>query len=280
MSPRNNVEGCHFSGSEREVDATYLGNRFLGLGRGGQATSTPTTANVLLRNWRFMALEDIPGAMITGYNGADDRGQTVGSYVDGNDPNRVYGFLRERDGTIRTIDVPGAQVTLLYDINNRGQIVGTYIEEGLTPDPNSPAPPGFQHAFLWENGKVTNVEPPDTVYTPNAYSISDRGQIMGVRADAQQNQLGFLRDPSGTFTTLDPPEVVPVTVKSLLFAGGLDRRSVKQDWRPLGPTTDTAGLQARLREALDLGSYRRPGGSEHAGSHPAKERQMAVHWFI
>jgi hypothetical protein len=27
---------------------------------------------------------------------------------------------------------------------------------------------------------------------------------------------------------LHPSEVVPVTVKSLLFAGGLDRRSVKQ----------------------------------------------------
>jgi uncharacterized membrane protein len=165
---------------------------------------TPTTANTLLRNGRFTALEDVPGAAITGYTGANDRGQIVGSYLD-EGLISAHGFLRERDGTIRTIDVPGAQVTLLYDINNRGQIVGTYVEEGLTPDPNSPAPPGFQHAFLWEKGKVTIVDPPDTVYAPNAYAINDRGQIVGVRADAQLLQTGYLRNPNRRYTDLDPP---------------------------------------------------------------------------
>jgi len=52
---------------------------------------------------------------------------------------------------------------------------------------------------------VTILDPPDTVNAPNAYSINDRGQIVGVRIDPSGTQIGFLRQPDGRYVALDPP---------------------------------------------------------------------------
>lgn len=111
-----------------------------------------SAANVLLRHGRFRPLEDVPGATSTAYAGLNDRGQAVGSYLDANGA-LLHGLLRERDGRTRTIDPPGAQFTIVYDINNRGQMVGTYIEAGAVPDATGYAPPGTQHAFLWDKAR-------------------------------------------------------------------------------------------------------------------------------
>jgi hypothetical protein len=42
-------------------------------------------------------------------------------------------------------------------------------------------------------------------HAPNAYSINDRGDIVGVRVVADGGQLGYLRQPDGRYVTLDPP---------------------------------------------------------------------------
>jgi uncharacterized membrane protein len=177
-----------------------------------------TTGNVLLRNGRYTELPDAPGAQLTAHRGLNDRGQTAGVYIDdgpelGPDgiypPDSVHGFIytpsHHRNGSFRIVDIPGAQVTLPYDINNRGQIVGIYIDEGAVVAENGFFEQGSQHAFVWDRGRVTILDPPDTVYAPNAYSINDRGQIVGVRIDRSGNQIGFLRQPDGRYVTLDPP---------------------------------------------------------------------------
>jgi hypothetical protein len=177
-----------------------------------------TAGNVLLRNGRFTELPDAPGAQRTVHRGLNDRGQTAGVYIDdgvepGPDglfpPSAGYGFIYTRShepkGRFRVIEIPGAQLALPYDINNRGQIVGIYLDDGAVPAPDGLPPPGAQHAFLWDRGKVTILDPPDTVYAPNAYTINDRGQIVGVRVDDSGNQIGFLRQPDGRYVTLDPP---------------------------------------------------------------------------
>jgi uncharacterized membrane protein len=175
--------------------------------RGRRSTPPVTTGNVLLRNGRLTALPDVPGAELTAHRGLNDRGQTVGPYIDAD--GTPHGFLHtpshKRDGRFRTIDIPGAQFAVPYDVNNRGQIVGIYVDEGAAPGPDGLFPPGAQHAFLWDRGKVTIVDPPDTVNAPNAYSINDRGQIVGVRIDPSGNQIGFLHQPDGRYVTLDPP---------------------------------------------------------------------------
>jgi uncharacterized membrane protein len=176
------------------------------------------TGNVLFRNGRFTELPDAPGAQLTVHRGLNDRGQTAGVYIDDGvkpnpdgffPPSAGHGFIytrsHEPDGRFKVIEIPGAQLTLPYDINNRGQIVGVFLDEGAVPGPDGLPPPGTQHAFLWDRGKVTILDPPDTVSAPNAYTINDRGQIVGVRIDESGNQIGFLRQPDGRYVTLDPP---------------------------------------------------------------------------
>jgi uncharacterized membrane protein len=186
--------------------------------RSNGARQHVATGNVLLRNGRFTQLPDAPGAQLTVHRGLNDRGQTAGIYIDdgvepGPDgsfpPGSGHGFIYTRShepkGRFTVIEIPDAQIALPYDINNRGQIVGIYLDEGAVPGPDGLPPPGAQHAFLWDRGKVTILDPPDTVYAPNAYTINDRGQVVGVRIDETGNQIGFLRQPDGRYVTLDPP---------------------------------------------------------------------------
>jgi hypothetical protein len=178
----------------------------------GLAAPEVSSGNLLLRDGRFRLLPDMPGAQLTVHRGLNDRGQTVGAYLDGGaepgpdgfyPPETIHGFLHDR-GRFRTIDIAGA-IAAPYDINNRGQIVGVYVDADAVPGPDGLPPPGFQHAFLWERGRVTVIDPPDTVFAPNAYSINDRGQIVGVRIGAGGRQIGFLRQPDGAYVDLDPP---------------------------------------------------------------------------
>jgi hypothetical protein len=188
--------------------------------RGGShgARQEVATSNVLLRNGRFTVLPEAPGAQRTVHRGLNDRGQTAGVYIDDGvepdpdgffPPSAGHGFVHTLrhgpDARFRAIEIPGAQLTLPYDINNRGQVVGVYLDEGAVPGPDGLPAPGAQHAFLWDRGKVTILDPPDTVYAPNAYTINDRGEIVGVRFDDTGNQIGFLRRPDGRYVTLDPP---------------------------------------------------------------------------
>jgi hypothetical protein len=180
--------------------------------RGRRPAPQATSGNLLYSNGRFQPLPDKPGAQVTVHRGLNDRGQTVGAYVDdgaelGPDgvypPDSIHGFLYD-DGRFRTIDVPGV-VAFPYDINNRGQIVGVSVDPDAAPGPDGLPPPGAQHAYLWERGRVTIVDPPDTVYAPNAYSINDRGDIVGVRIGAEGVQIGFLRRADRSYVDLDPP---------------------------------------------------------------------------
>jgi probable HAF family extracellular repeat protein len=132
----------------------------------------------------------------------NNRGQTVGLYADSD--GGLHGFRHERDGSSTIIDVPGAQTTVIYDINDQGQMVGIYIDAGAIPEPNGLYPRGSQHAFVWDNGVVTVVDPPTTVYAPNAHGINNRGQIVGVYVDADLEQHGYLLD-HGTYSPIEPP---------------------------------------------------------------------------
>jgi uncharacterized membrane protein len=170
---------------------------------GGRRPVQEATGNVLLRNGRSRALPDVPGATDTVHVGLNDRRQTVGVYVD--EDGAPHGFVHDGHGRFRTITVPGAPYAVPRDINDRGQIVGTYPGEGAAPGPDGVPPRDSQHAFLWDRGRVTIVDPPDTGYYPNAYKINDRGQIVGSRFLADGTQLGYLRQPDGTYVTLDPP---------------------------------------------------------------------------
>jgi hypothetical protein len=61
------------------------------------------------------------------YNGINDGGVTVGSFLDPN--NTSHGFVRDATGTFTLIQFPGAPVTAgVVGINDSGTIVGNYFD--------------------------------------------------------------------------------------------------------------------------------------------------------
>ena len=131
----------------------------------------------------------------------NDRGQIAGYY---DNPTGGGGaFLRQPTGAITRIQVPGALVTNAHAINHRGQVVGAYLEPGAVPNPDGTAPPGTVHGYLWDQGRMTRLDVPGSIWT-QPFGINDRGQISGGYYDAEGNQHGFLFE-RGRYKTLDAP---------------------------------------------------------------------------
>jgi hypothetical protein len=101
---------------------------------------------------------------------------------------------------IVTFDAPGAgtasgQGTSPLGINDRGDIIGNYVDASFTT-----------HGFLrTEDGNVTTVDPPDSVFTV-AYGINLEGAITGFYIDGSLVAWhSYLRTPDGKFTIFDAP---------------------------------------------------------------------------
>jgi probable HAF family extracellular repeat protein len=141
---------------------------------------------------------DYPGAKSTGAYGINDRGQIVGGFCPhsavcaGTILNPTAHAFRDDHGTFTKLDYPGrVNETQANAINNAGQIVGTYADlTGL-------------HSFLYQDGKYTNIDDPNAVWT-NATAINNHGVAAGYYADRQLNTHGFLYH-NGKFTTIDHP---------------------------------------------------------------------------
>jgi probable HAF family extracellular repeat protein len=139
---------------------------------------------------------DAPGAdLYTVAFGIDDRGRTVGGYVD--EKGKLHGFLKDKEA-FTVIDFPGAAATFAARINAEGQIVGAYGAD----DPNLPTLE-LPRGFLLDKGVFTKIDFPGAVRT-QPFGINTLGQIVGEYVDAEGRYHGFLLD-QGVFTTLDAP---------------------------------------------------------------------------
>jgi hypothetical protein len=144
---------------------------------------------------------DVPFFRLHDIADINDRGQIVGYY---DNPTGGGGaFLRQPTGAITRIEVPGAPVTNAHAINHRGQVVGAYLEPGAVPNPDGAAPPGTVHGYLWDQGRMTRLDVPGSIWT-QPFGINDRGQISGGYYDAEGKQHGFLFE-RGSYKTLDAP---------------------------------------------------------------------------
>jgi hypothetical protein len=145
---------------------------------------------------------DVPFPYLHGVLDINDRGQTVGFYDIPSGPGG--GFLRERDGEIMPIDVPGAgPFTFPFAVNNRGQVVGYYADEDTRLNPDGSLSPYKVHGFLWDEGRFSRFDAPDSLAT-FPYGTNNRGQIVGGYFDAAGKQHGFLLE-RGRYRTLDAP---------------------------------------------------------------------------
>jgi uncharacterized membrane protein len=117
---------------------------------------------------------DAPGAgLYTVAFGVDDRGRTVGGYVD--DRGRLHGFLKDKEA-FTVIDFPGAAATFVSRINTQGQIVGAYSHA-----PNT-ALLQAEHGFLLKDGVFKAIDVPGAVQT-RLFGINNQGQIVGEYLD-------------------------------------------------------------------------------------------------
>lgn len=123
---------------------------------------------------------DAPGGTVA--FGINDKGETVGNYLDAGDGRRK-GFFRSSEGNFTPFEVPGAIETIGEGINNEGTIVGAYREADRSI-----------HGFVLRNGIFTTVNVPGAVET-QVLSINSKGEIVGLYVDAAGFDHPFVGTP-------------------------------------------------------------------------------------
>ena len=124
--------------------------------------------------------------------GINDKGETVGNYLDAVDL-RFKGFFRSSKGKFTTFEVPGAIRTIGEGINNQGTIVGLYVDEaddsvhGFVVQKKNLRP-------VLQNGDFTTVNVPNAVET-QVHSINSKGEIVGLYVDDEEVVHGFVGTP-------------------------------------------------------------------------------------
>ena len=134
-------------------------------------------------------------------SGINDAGQVVGG---AGSPQQ--GFIRDPDGTVTLIGaaatgIAGATDVAFNGINNKGQIVGQSSDDDGNVTSFLRNADGTFTTFVASGPGIHPVG--DTL----GYGINDAGQIVGVyqfNVPPDFPLFGFLRNPDGTFTALDP----------------------------------------------------------------------------
>ncbi len=158
-------------------------------------------------------------------------GFIVGNFAD-NSANLVqHSYIRAPDGSFTTFEAPGAgkgpgQGTgcpgCNLGFNQWGVIAGSYLDAS-----------NVFHGFLRNpDGKFVTFEAPGADTTPNSYNgtgcfsdcpvgLNDSGEITGSYWDSNSIQHGFLRNPDGTFVTIDPLGSVGTQPEAINDAGAV-----------------------------------------------------------
>jgi hypothetical protein len=169
----------------------------------------------------------------------NNRGTITGNYIDAN--NVSHGFLRSPGGEFITLDAPGASSTAgSFDgtfpssINNGGAITGSYIDSKE-----------LIHGFLRSpRGEFITLDAPGASsvaaagYGTFPKRINDAGAITGHYTDAHNVTRGFVRSPSGEFTTFDAPGASSTAA----FGYGTFPESINDAGAITGHYTDAHGL--------------------------------------
>ena len=132
---------------------------------------------------------DFPGSLNTYFYGLDNNGKAVGHYK-GQD-ELYHGVIME-NGELTQYDFPGAVQTFIYGISDEtGALSGNVVDEA-----------GVTRAF---SGDLSFMFP-GAVATYGDF-VNAAGAVVGSYRDADGIPHGFVRNPDGSFTTIDLPEM-------------------------------------------------------------------------
>ncbi len=132
---------------------------------------------------------DFPDSQNTYFYALGNSGQAAGHYKDSN--GLYHGVILE-NGELRQYDFPGAAETHIYGISDEtGALSGNIVDAA-----------GVTHAF---SGELI-ITFPGAVNTYGDF-VNAAGAVVGSYVDADGMPHGFIRNPDGSFTTIDLPEV-------------------------------------------------------------------------
>ena len=131
---------------------------------------------------------DFPGSVNTFFYGLDNTGKAVGHYKDAD--GLYHGVILE-DGELHQYDFPGAAETNIYGISDEtGALSGNAVDAE-----------GVSHAFSGDL-KITF---PGAVQTYGDF-VNAAGAVVGSYIDTDGMFHGFIRNPDGSFNTIDLPK--------------------------------------------------------------------------
>lgn len=149
---------------------------------GSSSTASGSFAAALWQDGVVTDLGTLEGDTTSAALGINDRGQVVGygSFIGFPEPGPTHAILWDQ-GEITSIGVLGGvfDSSVAAAINNRGQVVGSSANQRLFPDA-----PIYQHAFLWEDGVMTDLGTlgGDAIIEGDisaASALNEHGQIVG-----------------------------------------------------------------------------------------------------
>ena len=132
---------------------------------------------------------DFPGSQNTYFYALGNNGNAAGHYKDSN--GLYHGVILE-NGELRQYDFPGAVQTFIYGLSDEtGALSGNIIDEA-----------GVTRAF---SGDLTITFP--GAATTYGDFVNAAGAVVGSYVDADGMPHGFIRNPDGSFTTIDLPKM-------------------------------------------------------------------------
>ena len=133
---------------------------------------------------------DFPDSQKTHFYALDNNGVAAGHYKDSD--GLYHGVVLDENGELKQYDFPGAVQTFIYGLSDEtGALSGNIVDAA-----------GVFHAF---SGDLI-ITFPGAVATYGDF-VNAAGAVVGSYIDADGMFHGFIRNPDGSFTTIDLPEM-------------------------------------------------------------------------
>ena len=131
---------------------------------------------------------DFPDSQKTRFYALGNNGVAAGHYKDSE--GLYHGVVLDENGELKQYDFPGAAETHIYGLSDEtGALSGNVVDAA-----------GVSHAF---SGELT-ITFPGAVNTYGDF-VNAAGAVVGSYTDANGRPHGFIRNPDGSFTTIDVP---------------------------------------------------------------------------